>query len=216
MALTYGVGDLIEVRLNYRMTEDPGTRAMNVLHYSVTASSPGPPDVPDVLQLIASAAQTKFAPLWQAMASNEVRMSSVTAQSVYPLPRSRAVTEVPGAPLPGLVDDDALPLQDAPTILKLTAVGTRWGLGRVFVPGLPESLQTSGILTAEGVTAVEAWAPKFAETITFVVGGWSTTLAPVLVRGPTDNPVSLTRITSAILSDEIIKTQRRRRPGKGG
>lgn len=214
MAITFGLGDLIQVRLNFELAER-FDRAMNVLHYRIATQSGTPPAISAGLSAIGSAMYDKWGPLWDQAASDQVRFASVTSQNVFPLPRSVGVTFSPGVPRTGEEVSDPMPLQDAPTLLKTTDIGQRWGLGRLFYCGLAENQQAGGTLAVAALAALQDMALALKDAVSVSAGAWAVTLEPVLVRGPSDNPVSLTKITGGRLSDPFIKTQRRRRPGKG-
>jgi hypothetical protein len=111
-------------------------------------------------------------------------------------------------------------MQDAVTLLKQTGIGERWGQGRMFVPGIPELHAEGGRITPTAIGHLgDLWnlIPTF-----FLVsdGTYDTQLAPVLYspEHAVDEviiPERVTPITAGALSDDVIKTQRRRRPGKG-
>lgn len=214
MSLTIAAGDLLNVRLNYDMEDFPD-RAFNVLHYKIGSSTGTPPNMSTALAAIGQAMFNKWYALWKVGASNEIRMSGVTVNDVFPLPRSVAVTYTPAAVSPGDHASSAIPLQDSPTLLKKTDVGQRWGQGRLFYVGIAEDGQHEGLLDLGTSVALQAMGVALADNVNVVSGAWSAVLNPVLVRGPEDNPVSITPITSGRLSDLVIKSQKRRRPGKG-
>lgn len=219
MSVPMTTGDIVSIRLEYKLGTDT---AYNVLHYSlqnITNPSTGLPlattvDPSIYLPMFASQAFDRFSASWKIPASNEVMMTGVTAQDVFPLPRSRPYTYVPGGPVLGAIVDDALPLQDSPTILKETNVGMRWGLGRVFYVGLPESAQDSGILNPAAITQMATFISDLAGQFVFGDAGAHLQFIPCLfsIAGPTTR---MTPITSTKLSDNVIKVQKRRRPGKG-
>lgn len=214
MATVLGDGNLLTARLNFQV-EGSLERAMNVLHYEVDSVVGAPANVYLGLANIADAVFEHFADTWAATASEDVTFNSVTVTNVFPAPRSVSVFSTGGIPAAGSQVSDGLPLQDAPTILKRTDIGARWGLGRMFVVGTPETAQNNGVIAAPQITLLNSLADKVAADIAVTGVGFSCTLRPVLLRGPEDNPVSLTPIRRAELSDTVIKTQRRRRPGKG-
>lgn len=221
MAVELNVGDIVEVRLNFR--DSLATRAFNVLHYrlaSVSTTGGGTFDGVDFTEVAGELAEVTFdnlAPVWAAGASNTVLFEGVSVANVFPLPRSAQYHYTPAPPTSGDIVGDALPLQDSPTILKKSAFGARWGIGRVFFVGAAESMQENGLLNDAGATAVQDFANELAETISFVEGPHTYFFAPTLYGprpGEPDNP-RITSIVSIDLSDRVIKTQRRRRPGKG-
>lgn len=214
MALVITAGDLLNVRLNYANVTGPDV-AFNVLHYRVGSMTGAVPALGTALAGIGSAMYTKWSPLWSASASASVNMSGVSVTNVFPLPRSVTTTFVPGTATAGAVTGDSLPLQDSPTLLKRTDVGMRWGYGRLFFVGVPESRQMEGVMNAPMITALGTMAAALSDNVSLSIGGWSVTLNPVLLGGPEDNPVHITPITSGRLSDPIIKSMKTRRPGKG-
>lgn len=214
MAIVIGTGNVISVRLGYKIDPLPDA-AFNILHYQVGVSAGTPPAISAALAAIGTAMLAKWGPLWSPSAGNDVEMAGVTVTDVFPLPRSVAVTTVPGSPIPGGSTDEALPLQDAPTLLKTTDVGNRWGMGRLFYVGLSEEFADAGNVTAGQVASLNTMAAAFNDQVVVTSGGWTATLIPILVSGPEDNPVRLTPITGGRLSDTVIKSQLRRRPGKG-
>lgn len=214
MAITFGLDDILMVRLNFDLITRPDF-AMNVLHYRIAALTGAPPTISQGLGAIAQAMYDKFSPAWANIASEEVAFRSVTAQSTSPAPKSVAVTYSPGVPRVGDVGGESMPLQDAPTLLKKTDLGSRKGLGRLFFVGLAETLSASGFVSIGGVGGLTTFAELLDDNVPATLGGWSVTLAPVLVSGPDTAPTLVTPIRQGILSNAILKTQRRRRPGKG-
>lgn len=215
MSTAFAVGDVIQTRLNFGQAGNVVDVAYNVLHYRVTAFSGTQPGMTAGLGRIAQDMFDKWSALWKPAASVNVRMTGVTCQNVFPLPRSVGVTHTPGAPVPGDDASDALPLQDAPTLLKRSDFGQRWGIGRLFYVGLAEAFNEEGLVVNLGIGHLQTMANALKDGLGIVAAGWSITLQPVLVRGSTDNPVSLTPIVAGVLPDLVIKSQKRRRPGKG-
>lgn len=214
MAISIGVGDVLNIRLGYGQGTRPDV-AYNVLHYKCSTVSGTPPIMTAQLGAVGQAMFNKWSALWAAFASADIRMENCRAQDVFPLPRSVGTVYVPGAPVPGLVAGDSLPLQDAPTILKTTDYGQRWGIGRMFVVGVPEANTQEGYLEPASLIAIGAMALALKDPVNVALGGWNCTLVPVLIGGPEDNPTRQTPVTGGRLSDIIIKSQKRRRPGKG-
>lgn len=221
MAVELNIGDVVEVRLNFQ--DDQNTRAFNVLHYrlaNVSVTGGGEFDGIGFDEVAAELAEVVFDNLsliWADGAAQSVVFNGVTVTNVFPAPRSAQYTFNAAPPVQGAIVADALPLQDSPTILKKSAFGTRWGIGRVFFVGAAESMQAAGVLSEFGAGLVQAFANELAETVTFVEGPNTFFFGPVLY-GPRplepENP-RITQIVSIDLSDRVIKTQRRRRPGKG-
>jgi len=214
MSTTLALNDLYSVRLNFR-AEDKLDRVMNVLHYKCTSFTGAPTNLTSGLTEIAAFIYDTFKDEWKLAASEDVSFVNVTITNVFPLPRSVSLTVATDAGTVGSIVSEPLPLQDTPTLLKKTDVGNRWGLGRLFYVGTPESHQAAGVLTGPGVAALNNFMAVLQQDLVVDGTGFDLTLSPVLVRGPEDNPTSITPIRSVILSDSVLKTQRRRRPGKG-
>ncbi len=221
MALTVNIGDLFRVRLGFR--DLGGHVAYNVLHYRVSGISIPPPAVYqgeatfEVANQFAEDVFDHFKAEWAALASVGVGFNEVMVQSIFPLPISRQYYHIPAVAQAGAVNEDPLPLQDTPTLVKRTEVGARWGLGRVFVVGLPEGSNDAGIVSPAYETLLGDFAALFDDDITTIAGGANFTMKPVLVGAPipgTEEP-RVTDILSVALSGNTFKTQRRRRPGKG-
>lgn len=220
MSNLMAVGDVCEVRLN---TGDGLSQFFNILHYElqgISDSAPGPPptvlDASDFLGLLATSVFTNLEPDWSAATPTTQRFYGVTAQSIYPDPRSRPYNYFPVAPGEGVVEAESLPGQDCATLLKKSVFGNRWGLGRFFFSGIPESFQENGIMSDPYVILLQAFCDELNEGYAINVGTVTGTWAPILF-GPGDAPgtVRKTAIVEVDVSDNVIKTQRRRRPGKG-
>lgn len=213
MAIVPSVGNLINISVTH--TNVQSATAINVLYYKVVNFSGSIPGMTTFLGAVATSFLEGYGARWENFASQDVRLVGVRATNVFPLPRSVGIARFPAGNQNGLQPSEALPLQDTPTLLKRTAVGNRWGLGRIFVVGIAEGGQKNGVLenlTVEQINMLGSW---LATPLDVPGTGWNATLQPVLKRGPEDNPVSITDILEVRLSDAIIKTQRRRRPGKG-
>lgn len=223
MSITVNTGDVLSARLEFR--NEDGTVAFNVLHYQVAGIDPVPPNPPyppgsvfmtEFGPAFANAVFDNLAPGWTPFASNEVTFTGVSVQNLWPASRSVQFHYTAPVPQPGDVDDQALPLQDTPTIIKQTLFGERWGLGRMYVVGIPEVGQQFGSLTPAYATLVNAFAGNVKSPVEVSIGVYVFTLIPILYAdiGP-DDPPRITIVTNMFLSNPVIKTQRRRRPGKG-
>lgn len=221
MAVELNLQDVVAVRLNFR--DSLQTTAYNVLHYrlaNAVVAGGGEFDGADFAEIGPSLAENAFTILaanWADAASSRVNCTGTSVWNVWPLPRSAGYHHVPVNPTSGTVIGDALPLQDSATILKRTAFGARWGLGRLFFVGLGESQQADGVLTAGAVADINTFAAALALVLDFTVAGVTYSFVPVLhsITKPPVVTASTHNIISFDLSDPILKTQRRRRPGKG-
>jgi len=213
MSLTVAINDLLNVRIVY--TNVATATAMNVLHYRVGSLTGTIPSISTFLTAVAGELATQWRTVWKPCASDQVKLVEVAAYSVFPLPRSTGFHSVFSPAIAGDVISEALPLQDSVTILKRTEVGNRTGLGRLFFVGISEDQQSNGIINAALRTNLDAMATWLLSSPTIPGSGWSAVLNPCLVNGPEDNPVAIRNVVATQVSNNVIKTQRRRRPGKG-
>lgn len=220
MPATVSLGDVLTIRWEFAAIGNVG---YNITHWRVSMleTNPGglPPAVAPLLSDIADPILAEmldtFGDNWEPCASNQAALTGATIQSIHPAPRSRPFTHNLGAPRPGLNVGEALPLQDSPTLLKITPFGQRWGLGRMYVFGVPENFQALGVLNAGAIANLEQLAGSIDGPITMTIPGFNITLRPVLWHGVMRDGALFHDILGMRLSDNIIKTQRRRRPGKG-
>lgn len=217
------LNSVLTVRINYKH-EAFADQAFNILHYqlkSATVISTGLPlaTVPTVENVVPGAAQKvaeDFSAGWSPFGSEDVGILGATAQKVYPGDRSTPYTYSFPGPVTGLQVSQSLPMQDCITILKKTGIGQRWGMGRVYVPGIPEANQDGGEIDDAGFANLnDNLVPTLSAPLTYTVSGVAYQIVPVVTNVPTTGLPRVNTITSAEVSDKIIKTQRRRRPGKG-
>jgi len=219
MSLTLNLHDIITVRLEY---EDALlNKAFNILHYRLFEVSGGPgglwagESMFTAGPLIAEEMMNHFSADWSNTAAQDITMSGVTVQDIWPLPKSRQYTFTPPAPIAGSIVSDPLPMQDAVTILKRGEEASRKSLGRAYIPGVPETGQDGGVLTDPQRALYDTLAVKFELVVPVLVGGWTLNFYPVLFN-PDELPApEIRHIMDCDVSDNVIKTQRRRRPGKG-
>jgi len=222
MPVTMPINSVMTVRVNYTH-EAYADKAFNVLHYqlaSATVVSTGlplatEPLASDVCPGAAQAVAAGFAPPWQAFASEDVAVVGGTAQKVYPGDRSSPFNYAFATPQNGTVVSQSLPMQDAITILKRTGYGQRWGLGRVFIPGIPELNQDGGEINVTARDALNDLTDFIVAPLTYTVSGISYQIRPVVTNVPTTGFPRVNTVIAAEVSDNVIKSQRRRRPGKG-
>lgn len=219
MSINWNVNDVIEAKLEYYNGE---SRCFNILHWRMTNIVVTATGLPPAVEIpfatigadLAGDIYSFISNEWKNLASSFWSMTSCTVQNVHPLPRSLPLTYIPGAAVTGMIADDSLPAQDTATILKKTDFGERWGMGRIYVPGLPENAQNNGVLNAGAVTALQDLADTFQAFAGGTAGAYSYALEPVLF-GAGDGGPRINPIRAHTLSDNVLKTQRRRRPGKG-
>lgn len=221
MAVVTHIGDIFQVRLLFVAPDQ--SRSMNVLHYKLKDVSipggglwAGAPTY-DVAPKLAEAIYDTFNVEWSPFGSNQVNFRYATAQNISPLPKSKEFTHDGGAGVFGEVVSEALPLQDAVTVLKYGAAAGRQNMGRVYVTGFSELAQVAGIITEDTVGLMEGFINRLGEIQPVILDGNTLNFWPVLFASDPGPPL-VTRETEIIetqLSDRIMKTMRSRRPGKG-
>lgn len=219
MSVTIEVGDVVQIAHTFEMGD---TKAINTLYYKLTNvvdSVTGIPaavaiDTKYVLPPLAQEMYNLMGTAWAGGSVAGVKLIHTDAQKVIGAPRSEQYRHVPNVQTTGLQLGEALPLQDSVTLLKKTGIGERWGLGRMFVVGIPEASQANGTLTAGGIANLEPLKLFLKSAVTQAEDDYTYTWRPTLFV-MRDVGARVTEITHVELSDAIIKTQRRRRPGKG-
>lgn len=221
MAVELNEDDVISARLEFKTPD--GSVAFNVLHFKFVSATPIGGGTPPFSGMDMSIAGPEIAEHlggiyveeWQAAAATSVSMTGVTVQNIYPTPKSRQYHYVFGAPQAGELATDALPLQDAPVLVKRTAFGQRWGIGRIFCVGTPEGGQASGILTDAQAALWNDFGEALNEQVEVVAGDYTLLFVPTLPSYDAFGVPRKLSIDEIVLTDKVIKTQRRRRPGKG-
>jgi hypothetical protein len=221
MSLVVQLNDIMAVRLGFK--DLLNNVAYNVLHYRVSAITPTPPavyqgeSITPVANGLASEVFEHLNETWSGLASIQVGFTEVMVQSIHPAPKSRQYYHIPELATSGAVNDDALPLQDTPTLVKRTVLGTRWGIGRMFVVGLPELSNSAGTIVQPYITRLGEFAALLDDPLSININGVVFQFTPVLYGAPEDpdDPPRVTDLVSVALSGNTFKTQRRRRPGKG-
>lgn len=220
MSLTTEIGDVVRVRLEYGFGD---TKAYNIHHYRIRdvvnigtglPSAQGNP-IEVAAPFFAEAFFTNLNFAWNDAASTAVNATGCTVQSIYPSPKSRQYSLLAATPIPGQIPNDPMPLQDTVTALKKTAIGQRWGLGRTFFVGLAETSQVGGKIVASQLLNFQVWAGILGVEQVISDDDFTYTFDPVLYAELPGQDPRITKVVQAVLSDDILKTQRRRRPGKG-
>jgi len=220
MSVTIPSNAVVTVRHEYLLEDNV---AYNVLHYRLVNATVLATGLPVATEPLASAAipalaEGAFIPwatAWTPAAASTVFYTGVTAQKVFPGDRSIPYHYIPPAAEEGLIDSEPLPLQDSITILKKTGFGTRWGMGRLYFVGIPESHQTGGRIDGALGVLLNAVASAMLSDLVVDDGVVQYTWRPVVTNVPTTLFPHVNDIEITVVSDGIIKSQRRRRPGKG-
>lgn len=217
MSTLLSLNDVLMVRL--QMTDFSGNKAFNVLHYQLKDVNNGPwtpTPMYDIAGLIAEEFFDWFGPAFGLTASNMVSMNAVSVQSMWPAPKSRMYTFTDTTQAgQGVIVSEPLPMQDAVTILKRGAAGNRSNLGRAFIPGIPENGQNAGVIGGAQRALYDIYKDAFDQVVSVLVGAVTLNFYPVLFHLNPAGQANIVDIMDAEVSDNIIKTQRRRRPGKG-
>jgi len=220
MSVTLPGNSVVTVRHEYRWGTDVSFNVLHYRAYSMTNSGSGLPVATEPLANVAlpglaAAAYTAWAEAWDDAVSEDVTYTGCTVQKTFPGDRSTPFHYVPEVAAIGASESESLPMQDAVTILKKTDYGQRWGLGRLFLSGLPESFVNGGYITNAEVDALAALLTLIGSDITHTTDGVIYVWRPVVTNVPTSGYPRVNDITSVALSDRVVKSQKRRRPGKG-
>lgn len=136
------VNDVYELVQSYRVR---GEWCENVFHYKEKTAETDP--IP--AENLALGWDTTIKPLLVALLSDEVIFACVYARRIAPTPGIAFTVLQTDA---GAVASEAIPTTSAPIITWYTNTISRRGRGRNYFPGLPESMQNSGSLTAAALT----------------------------------------------------------------
>jgi hypothetical protein len=206
------VGDTYRVRHRGRLR---GAR-VETGYYLTAAQAPGDPDD------AAGAATAVVQPLLDAATSAEVNWDEILVSDVSVTGSEQVVMSLT-QPHPGLVAGDCLPNQNAIVMgLRTGRKGGRYR-GRMFIPGVSESTSAAGRVAGAQLAAIQAlgaalisnYGPAGADA------GWRLQiyspedLTPPPVRPFKPRPGTIkTQVTSTDV-DDLVASQRRRRPGTG-
>jgi len=220
MPVTLPSNSVVTVRHEYALGSDV---SYNVLHYRMFSSTDTLTCLPpateplasEVLPALAFTAFAAWTPAWEDIASEQVSQTGCTVQKTFPGDRSIPYLYLPEVAPIGANESETLPMQDAVTVLKKTGYGQRWGIGRIFLSGIPESFTDSGIVNNAYVAALADLLVQLEADLTHTVGGIAYVWRPVVTNVPTTLFPRVNDIVSVALSNTTIKSQKRRRPGKG-
>lgn len=130
---------------------------------------------------------------------------SVYGRRMFPNPTRGQETAVGSTP--GTVGATALPPHVAAVLSRYTNAPGPRGRGRVFIPAVPETFHTEGLVNAVGKAAYDAFVPWLDLPWT---APSTSQLEPVLFR----RPVTAVNIESA-KTQIVLRSQRRREVGVG-
>jgi len=221
MSLEFGDGDIIAYRMDSTIGQ---SNCFNLFHFKVKNTTVVASGLPAPVRFSFSAAaaaiidgvSAEYSDEWKAASSNELFLVSGHAQSLWPYPASRQYHELFDPPGQGTIVSQSIPAQDAATLVRRGAAAGRDQVGRSFVSGCPELGQSNGIMTDAQVLLYNALAVAFSGSIHCSNGEYEWDLVPVLAKElPEHGGWQGIPIVDVQLSDPTLKTQRRRRPGKG-
>ncbi|MBC7121491.1 MAG: hypothetical protein H5T33_08020 [Candidatus Methanosuratus sp.] len=220
MAVELNIGDVLLFRAEYKDVN--ATTAYNMMHYRLVSAEPVTPgpsfegvDMEEVGPPLAQEIYNPWASNWADFSSSQARMVGGMVQNIHPTPKSRQYNYVPPGPTFGGIAGDMLPLQDSPTLVKKTVFGQRWGIGRLYLVGVPESLAAGGTINNDYLTDANTFGQLLLADVTLTAAGWNFIFRPILFGTPEGEPVRKLDLVDIVMTDTLIKTQRRRRPGKG-
>lgn len=222
-ALSLFIADNSVLSLRLNMQFNGETVMYNMFHYRVSnlevIATGLPPAVNVTVAEMASGILTGWladiGPAYADCVSASVLITGASLWSLYPAPRSRQYNHVLAVPMNGGRNAAVLPAQDAVTILKRTDYGTRDGLGRFYMSGIAEEDQDGGVVDNDLVTLVSTLCTAMDGALSVNNGVYTCDISPVLFKQPPGGGASIIGIRSHELSNTTLKTQRRRRPGKG-
>jgi hypothetical protein len=206
------VGDTYRIRHRGRLR---GAR-VETGYYLTAAQAPGDPDD------AAGAAVAVVQPLLDAATSAEVNWDEILVSDVSETGSEQVVMSLT-QPHPGLVVGDCLPNQNAVVLGLRTGQKGGRKRGRMFVPGVSESASAAGRVNGAQLTAIQALGAGLITNYgpTGADAGWrlqiyspeDLTPPPPKTFKPRPGTIK-TQVTSTDV-DDLVASQRRRRPGSG-
>lgn len=206
------VGDTYRVRHRGRLR---GAR-VETGYYLTAAQAPGDPDD------AAGAAVAVVQPLLDAATSVEVNWDEILVSDVSVTGSEQVVMSLT-QPHPGLVAGDCLPNQNAVVLGLRTGQKGGRHRGRMYIPGISEANSALGRVTGAQLTAIQALGNALVTNYgpTGADAAWRIQIySPEDITPPPPKPFKArpgtikTQVTSTDV-DDLIASQRRRRPGVG-
>lgn len=202
MPIPINVGDIIEIRLMGKLHAQV---VECTFHYEADTAAA------DWLPQAAAAAGDFETNVWgplRAGLSNELMDVYFEIQIISPL-RYRKDTLTPIART-GSVASNSLPSGVSIVVRRQGDIAKRWGQGRIYIPGLPQSSENDSQLAAAWVAANEA--PYVTAMLRQLAAGGGALWKPRIFNLKV--PARKTEVTRAVL-DKVIRYQRRREIGVG-
>lgn len=206
------IGDTYRVRHRGRLR---GAR-VETGYYLTAAQAPGDPTD------AAGAAAAVVQPLLDAATSLEVNWDEILVSDVSSSGSEQVVSSLT-QPHPGLVVGECLPNQSAVVMGLRTGVKGGRRRGRMYIPGISESNHSLGRVTGTQLTAIQALGAALISNYGPSGGDPDWRLQIYSPEGLTAPPVKTfkprpgtikTQVTSTDV-DDLVASQRRRRPGTG-
>lgn len=203
------------VRVNINTMFDPNdTLCTNIFYYQYSpVGTPSLTDLDDLWNLINAPNQLiakHLTCMTTDMDYRRARLTYMGRNGVFPFFAEKVPTAVGGLRVP-----PTLPLQVTAVVRKRSSFAKRWGMGRVFIPGLPQSDVTNNVVVAN--TPLDISLADLANYMPVQLTGALYLWKPVLVRS-SGQDVDGGPITTSIVAgayDTITRSQRRRQTGVG-
>jgi hypothetical protein len=193
------LGDIIRVRIG---SFTPTQAAINTVHYRVTAVTGGGAE----LSSIANQIDTTMAPLYRAYMSVGATYRGLSAQTIFPLPKTRSWVSV-GHQGGGSVAGDPLPGQVAGIVSVSSVLAGRQERGRLYLPFPSETdNEVPGLPSDACVGRANAIAVALFATVVSGSGADTATLTPCIFHRASNSSSPI----SVVGAKKLWATQRRR------
>lgn len=202
------VGDILEAVLTFQNVMNLD-RYVNVLHWIVNTDEVGASNEESVASVLNAAVNATI----KAQLSTNLNFEQTLVQRVFPLPRTTGFYFGNGGANVGSNATQMLPPSCALINRKRTAFAGRKFRGRVFTVGLCEDDQNNGVWSSARVNNIStAW-----ETIltTLMVGVLGTGEYSPVIWPKNGTASGDATVITTIQLDTIVRSQRRREPGRG-
>lgn len=169
--------------------------------WSITLHTQGSPALPAAEAAFLAGINAAWTAGWNARYSTQMSVTGTATASLDPTTGKQISRVADVLALPGTAAGEPLPAQCALVVSLRTALATRSGRGRFYLPAMNVAVMTGGHVAAASITATVAGAKALFDQL---LGAG---LQPVLLNSKTK---ATTVITSFDIGN-IVDTQRRRR-----
>jgi len=203
------VNDLLELTF---LSTLHNQEVRNVRHYRVSLISGGSPTAEQQESALISIS-SQITTAMKNCASNEWALYGQKCQRVWPVPRTVG-TYSSGNAGAGAVSENSLPSEVTAVVKLKTAFAGRKYRGRMYMAGVPVTFETDSLITGAGQTLYNTLSSVLDGVLGIAVGGISYEFTPIILHRSA--PGTWTDILNTTgLVDPILRSQRRRQPGKG-